>query len=144
MSVRLFAATLALISIPLQLSAQPESYVRPGGANHGPHAGKVIGRGAVLAEVVWRGGATAEVHFLNDQWVSLRARPAKVEALLSTQASPKGAPVECKAGKFDEFVCTFPNYKQIRPGDRLLISRFVKPTDKPSDFEFIFPKAPTQ
>lgn len=128
-------ALLSLLVLPVVTLAQDSS-----SKNHGPRAGKVIGSGAVLAEVIWWGTDKLELYFLNPELVDIEEKGAQVTASLKTAKHPKGLPVKCREGKNYNFSCVLPEAKSIKTDNTLNITRRFKagPT---KTFEYRFPNA---
>ncbi len=106
--------------------------------DHGPRAGKVIGSGPVLAEVVWWGSDSLQLYFLSSQWVDIQENGAIVKASLKTSKQPTSVPVPCTEGKYFNYSCVLPEAKSIKAEDTLTITRTFK-AEPPKTFEYRFP-----
>ena len=127
---------VTFLLLPISVFAQS-----PTDKLHGPHAGKVLGAGDVLAEVVWWGKDKVEVYFLNRDWVDILDSDASIHVDFQYQKSPKAQPINCSAGTSHNWTCILPDYKSLSSGDKLLIDR--NPKSGPSKrFEYVFEKKP--
>lgn len=123
---------LFLLTLPLQSSAQ-----RPDDRSHGPRAGRVVGSGALRAEVVWWGKPEVTIYFLTDQWVDVEDGESSAKVVYSSPKNPKGSELTCKVGK-PAISCALPSADSIHAGDKLTITR-LKAGTPPKDFEYVFP-----
>lgn len=112
----------------MEIPQQPE--------NHGPHAGYVSGRGAVLAEIVPEASGNLRIHFIDQNWIELPSSGFKAHAVLKP-ANGKEQALDCKLDR-GSFLCSMPQGFKFSTGDKVTVTReqVVVP---PAKYEYSYP-----
>ena len=126
---------LLLLSFFLALSAFADESATK---NHGPRAGKILGSGDVLAEVVWWGAEKLDIYFLDPVWVDIREKGISLRVELVRPPNVIN-PIACQTAS-PGFSCKITDAGTLKEGDKLRISR-LKDGTNPKEFEYLFPPA---